>query len=271
MYSPLILLQSEWPAEDEITRPTIQGVWSMTHSRPGRFNPAGLSGFTLIELLVVIAIIAALISFLLPAVQSAREAARRAQCTNNLRQYGLAIHNFNISNNHLPIGALKDVPCPKNNYAINGSQGLGATWGYFILPYMEQQQVFDAISPYCEGDQWAWPGAGRPDATITSSDPTDRNIAAQEVVMSVHRCPSANIPDHIYDVSTDNWTVTKRVPGTYLGNCSGTITADWVDRGSGNLDDDQTQREMFMGTLTVNGQTADGIFRTKFSRKLAAC
>ncbi|MFO0888460.1 MAG: DUF1559 domain-containing protein [Isosphaeraceae bacterium] len=235
--------------------------------RPGRGGVAR-GGFTLIELLVVIAIIAVLIAFLLPAVQSAREAARRIQCANNLKQLGLALHNFLLPNQHFPVGAIKDAACPRGGSESSGRQGRGATWGYFLLPYVEQQAVFDAVSPYCDGDQWAWPGAGRPDATITSGDPTDRNIAAQETVMGVFRCPSASVPEHVLDVSTDGWTVTRRVPGTYLGNCSGSITADWVDRASGKLSEDETQRAMFMGTLTVNGQTADGFFRTKLARQM---
>ncbi|MDG3004399.1 DUF1559 family PulG-like putative transporter [Paludisphaera mucosa] len=80
-------------------------------------------GFTLIELLVVIAIIAVLIALLLPAVQSAREAARRIQCTNNLKQIGLAVHNYGDTVGSLPPGA---------SGCCNG------TWQAFILPYMEQ-------------------------------------------------------------------------------------------------------------------------------------
>jgi prepilin-type N-terminal cleavage/methylation domain-containing protein/prepilin-type processing-associated H-X9-DG protein len=211
-------------------------------------------GFTLIELLVVIAIIGVLIAILLPAVQSAREAARRAQCVNNLKQQGIALHNWHDINKHFPVGSLLDEK--------TGSNGLGVTWSAFILPQLENQQLFDALSIYDDRHQWAEPGSGRPSASVTSVDATDRNIAAEETVVQVFRCPSAAIPLHIFDVSTDFWAVQKRVPATYLGNCSGSILADWGTT-------DLIQREMFKGKANVNGQTADGVFRTQYTTRFS--
>src|SRR5579884_3522722 len=94
-------------------------------------------GFTLIELLVVIAIIAVLIALLLPAVQAAREAARRSQCVNNLKQVGLALHNYISIQNVLPPGRI--------NTHIAGA---GDCWGLYaqILPQMEMQAVFNAFN-----------------------------------------------------------------------------------------------------------------------------
>lgn len=86
-------------------------------------------GFTLIELLVVIAIIAILIALLLPAVQQAREAARRTQCKNNLKQYGLAIHNYNDTYGQLPGNGL--------------GTGWGRNWVVSILPYADQAPLFN--------------------------------------------------------------------------------------------------------------------------------
>jgi prepilin-type N-terminal cleavage/methylation domain-containing protein len=108
-------------------------------------------GFTLIELLVVIAIIAILIGLLLPAVQKVREAAARTQCMNNLKQIGLACHNYQSSFNQLPPGYLgvpQDGPAWQhfNNSNLptgEGGQGLGLL--VFLLPYMEQDNIYNNI------------------------------------------------------------------------------------------------------------------------------
>ncbi len=96
--------------------------------------------FTLVELLVVIAIIGILIAFLLPAVQAAREAARRIQCSSNLRQLGLAMHNYHCSLNCFPPGFMV------RGYLGNTTPG-GWAWGVFLMPYIEQSPLRDKLSP----------------------------------------------------------------------------------------------------------------------------
>ena len=110
------------------------------HSRGGR-------GFTLIELLVVIAIIAVLIALLLPAVQSAREAARRAQCTNNLKQLGLAFANYTDVNGMYPPGGVTLVTGFANagNWS-NEAGNNGVSWVALILPYIEQNPVYSSMN-----------------------------------------------------------------------------------------------------------------------------
>jgi prepilin-type N-terminal cleavage/methylation domain-containing protein/prepilin-type processing-associated H-X9-DG protein len=103
-------------------------------------------GFTLIELLVVIAIIAVLISLLLPAVQSAREAARRAQCINNLKQIGLATLNFESTYNQLPPDAKKLAQPDSNPDAQAGIPIDCAAYLTQLLPYLEQNNVYNLIN-----------------------------------------------------------------------------------------------------------------------------
>ena len=94
-------------------------------------------GFTLIELLVVIAIIAVLIALLLPAVQQAREAARRSQCKNNLKQLGLALHNYHDTSSIFPISY-------QSNGGWNETTSKSVSWLYGILPYIDQAPLFNS-------------------------------------------------------------------------------------------------------------------------------
>src|SRR5262245_57342108 len=97
-------------------------------------------GFTLIELLVVIAIIAILISLLLPAVQQAREAARRTECKNHLKQIGLALHNYHDTHRALPPGNVARFDVPTATF-----QGYGWTWTAKILPEIDQAALFNRV------------------------------------------------------------------------------------------------------------------------------
>ena len=110
------------------------------------------NGFTLVELLVVIAIIGILIAMLLPAVQQVREAARRIQCTNNSRQIALACINYESAMGHFPCGSQGVFSNGVDPHLSNFDRRLGTPyednflgWGYFILPFLEHENLFDAI------------------------------------------------------------------------------------------------------------------------------
>jgi len=100
------------------------------------------AGFTLVELLVVIAIIGILIALLLPAVQAAREAARRTQCINNLKQMALACHNYHDQNKRLPPGSQWDV---KDVNTSDSSDNFRPNWIVLVLPFIEQQTTYGAF------------------------------------------------------------------------------------------------------------------------------
>ncbi len=132
-------------------------------------------GFTLIELLVVIAIIAILIALLLPAVQQAREAARRTQCRNNMKQLGLAFHNYHDVFNRFPPGYVAKIPNNKTS-----SERSMFAWGALILPYVEQGNLYQVLDP----------GGSPLDQRLgTAAAPSPERTAVQ-TVLPAFRCPT---------------------------------------------------------------------------------
>ena len=111
-----------------------------------RAHPAERA-FTLVELLVVITIIGVLIALLLPAVQAARESARRMQCTNNLKQIGLGLHNYHELLGSFPPGYISAYSSPGYSTSGNYTGDTGPGWGWeaMILPYMEQENLYGEI------------------------------------------------------------------------------------------------------------------------------
>lgn len=134
------------------------------------------AGFTLIELLVVIAIIAVLIALLLPAVQQAREAARRSQCKNNLKQLGLAMHNYESSYKSFPIGSVIGVDTTAGNLTY------GQPWSMAILPYLDQATIVNSMDP----NQPPW-------STTGINAATGGNYAIAGTNLSIFRCPSTSV------------------------------------------------------------------------------
>ena len=167
----------------------------------------GLGGFTLVELLVVIAIIGILIALLLPAVQAAREAARRTQCTNNMKQLGLALLNYHDrANNFPPIGTYASstvtTPWPPYHY----------TWLAMILPYIEQGSLYNSTN-------WQLPAWGQPIVStvvpglLCPSDPGARTSPSQTWGIAV-TCYGATS-------NADWWGGTRTGYGSYISSVIG--------------------------------------------------
>ncbi len=172
------------------------------------------SGFTLVELLVVIAIIGILIALLLPAVQAAREAARRSQCTNNLKQLALATHNYHDTFRSFPSGFMKS---PNNT---NGNDLNQWGWTALILPFVEQQALHDRIKP----------GPNQLEVLATTLlSGTSLGVLSEPI--AVFRCPS--------DVGPNANTSRDRFPWSAGGNTGRPATSNYVAatdswRNSGN-------------------------------------
>jgi prepilin-type N-terminal cleavage/methylation domain-containing protein len=158
------------------------------------------SGFTLVELLVVIAIIAILIGLLLPAVQKVRESSFKTQCQNNLKQIGLALHNYHDANRHFPAGYVdgnKD-----QNSTPDNDVGPGWGWASYLLPYLEQDNVYRQIN-----------------FNVTVG--MGANAPISQLPLKVFQCPSDpyQLPFDVYDSTFTN-PVTTLAHSDYVG-CNG--------------------------------------------------
>lgn len=162
-------------------------------------------GFTLVELLVVIAIIGILVALLLPAIQAAREAARRTQCNNNLKNIGLALQNYHDTYKVFPMGAMHAGP--------RGSTRVGPSWQYGILPFCEQRNVYDKIA--------ATQRSGYTTANVNFNTGSLRNyandvhLALTNLAPDYMRCPSSPLP--LMRTQTG-----ERLLSTYAGIMGGT-------------------------------------------------
>ncbi len=195
-------------------------------------------GFTLIELLVVIAIIAVLIGLLLPAVQAAREAARRSQCVNNLKQIGIAIHNYQGAIGSFPPGY-------SSRWKLDGGDegtaqddiGHGWGWASMILPYMEQPAVFNAINF---------------GLTMTLPD----NVTAQTIRFSSYLCPSDSVKQLIPVRNEENTeTVYTVASANYVGVFGTGEIGETPGRGNGMF---------FRNSRLGFGDITDGTSQTFF-------
>jgi prepilin-type N-terminal cleavage/methylation domain-containing protein/prepilin-type processing-associated H-X9-DG protein len=160
-------------------------------------STASKQGFTLVELLVVIAIIGILVALLLPAIQAAREAARRAQCSNNLRQIGLGLLSFHDTAKEFPRGAYtapSGQPDPED--------GLG--WATKILPHIEESAVYDQLvgnqlpdTPTAMGTLRYQGNPWQPYVFAVAEGTGFSPLQGGDAEISVFRCPSVDLPSHV--------------------------------------------------------------------------
>ncbi|QDS86440.1 hypothetical protein EC9_06020 [Rosistilla ulvae] len=216
-------------------------------------------GFTLVELLVVIAIIGILVGLLLPAVQAAREAARRMQCSNNLKQIGLAMHNYHDTYQVFPSGCYDSNPKTSSpGDAANNNNGFG--WATGLLPFIEQSALHDQISNETDGFARSWQDAN---GDGSASDP----IASASVIIDAYVCPS----DPMSGINTDKSSLGK---SNYLavaghsavqrdanGNGKSTQNGMFFENSDRRFRDvtDGTSNTLFVSERTTKNDRADSL------------
>lgn len=225
----------------------------------------GRKAFTLVELLVVIAIIGILVGLLLPAVQAAREAARRMQCSNNLKQMGLALHNYESAFRSIPVAIWSSHPL-KGEPSRWDDDGYG--WMTSILPYIEQGPLYQQIEagPMPLGTAGAleryWAAGGSP--------ATGRPIPGGATFIGAYKCPSSALPQIVPDLFT--------IPGATLATAPqnawmiGYAVSDYkacahggrlAANGTTRIDDDGMMGKLWeFGTTRRFSAVTDGLSNT---------
>lgn len=220
-------------------------------------------GFTLIELLVVIAIIAVLIALLLPAVQQARESARRTTCRNNLKQIGLALHNYESTFGRLPAAlwgsSIVPSTVPKTQSTDTNFQDDGLSWMVSILPYIDQTALYNLINPQ------GYPGVINDTATRERYYGVGvTKIPGGDTVLPAYLCPSSGMPTIIPPLwqipgseKVGGVAVPPRVPIVI-----GYATSSYKSAGGSCWGDDSVMHKQWEGGGRAFRDVTDGLSNT---------
>jgi len=218
-------------------------------------------GFTLIELLVVIAIIAVLIALLLPAVQQARESARRTQCKNNLKQMGLALHNYESNFGRFPAAAWGATP---STIAFEWTQSTldddGFSWMVSILPYIDQGNLYNRINPQ------GYPGV------ISETAIRERYYGAGativpggDTIIAGYLCPSSAMPTRVpatYSIPGSQLVGGTAVPPRATNHIVGYATSSYKTAGGSCYGDDSVMHKQWEGGGAAFRDVTDGLSNT---------
>jgi prepilin-type N-terminal cleavage/methylation domain-containing protein/prepilin-type processing-associated H-X9-DG protein len=218
----------------------------------GKISLRRVRGFTLIELLVVIAIIAILIALLLPAVQQAREAARRSQCRNNLKQIGLALHNYHDVAGQFPPALINSGRWTNEDgaYADGGSGVLNTTGWALLLPYIDQQPMYNLYNfNACSSSS-----SPRATSPVLGDDTVNHAVYSQRV--PILHCPSAELDEFSRDVGTTEFYSMRNAQRTNYLFSTGEET-------------DYSEMYTFYNNRTYHGIPRQGMFGNNGAARIA--